>query len=476
MWPFLRPRSSRACFRRSRAPTGLVLRLVLLAAANAIGLWALVALLGDDKWVAAVCVLLATLAIDLVYLTPIRGLIPLKFLVPGTVFLIAFQLIPIIYNSTIAFTNWSTGHNLTKEEAIATIQETSLAQPPDGSFYAMTPARVDGTLALLLVEEGTGATFAGTEEGLEPLAPADAPSTGGVITAADGYDVLTGNELVGIDRELAELVVPAGGDSFVRAEGLSTALELEPTLRYDEQADTFTNIETGVVFEDNGKGSYANAQGEQIEQGWRTNIGFENFEEIFTNPLIRDPFLSTFAWTFVYAGLSVLLTFFAGLFIAIALNHEALRFQRVQRSILILPYAIPAFLSILVWRGLLNDDFGVVNNILPRRHPVAVRPVLGQGLVPARQLLARDPLHVPRLHGRAPVDPRRAHRGGAGRRRVRAPGLSEDHAAAAARRRRAAPDRVVRVQLQQLQRRSTSSPRAARTARTRRSPARPTSS
>jgi arabinogalactan oligomer/maltooligosaccharide transport system permease protein len=345
--------------------TGLVLRLVLLAAANAIGLWALVALLGDDKWVAAVCVLLATLAIDLVYLTPIRGFVPLKFLVPGTVFLIAFQLIPIVYNSTIAFTNWSTGHNLTKEEAIATIQETSLAQPPDGSFYAMTPARVDGTLALLLVEEGTGAMFAGTEDGLEPLAPADVTVSDGVIQAAEGYDVLTGSELVGIDRELAGLVVPAGGESFVRAEGLSTALELTPTLRYDEQADTFTNIETGVVFEDNGKGSYENAQGEQIEQGWRTNIGLENFEEIFTNPLIRDPFLSTFAWTFVYAGLSVVLTFFAGLFIAIALNHEALRFQRLQRSILILPYAIPAFLSILVWRGLLNDDFGVVNSILP---------------------------------------------------------------------------------------------------------------
>ena len=80
---------------------------------------------------------------------------------------------------------------------------------------------------------------------------------------------------------------------------------------------------------------------------------------------MRDPFLSTFVWTFTYALLSVVLTFFAGLFIAIALNYDGLRFQRLQRSILILPYAIPAFLSLLVWRGLLNDDFGVVNAILP---------------------------------------------------------------------------------------------------------------
>ena len=40
-----------------------------------------------------------------------------------------------------------------------------------------------------------------------------------------------------------------------------------------------------------------------------------------------------------------------------------MRFQRPYRSLLILPYAIPGFLSLLVWQGLLNDDFGVVNRV-----------------------------------------------------------------------------------------------------------------
>ncbi len=344
---------------------GLVIKVVLLAISNAIGLWGLIGLLNNGNTVAGLCVLAATLAIDAVYLLPTRSLVPVKFLVPGTVFLIGFQLIPIVYNASVAFSNWSTGHNLTKVEAIQTIQETSLAQPPNGAFYTMTPAREDGTLVLLLVDQASGKTFVGTEEGLTPLPSADATVENGAITEAAGYEVLTGQGLAGIDQELAGLVVPAGGDSFVRAEGLSTALELTPTLRYDPQADTFTNIENGAVFSDNGKGAYATAGGEEIEQGWRTNVGFQNFKEIFTNPLIRDPFLSTFAWTFTYALLSVILTFFAGLFVAIALNHPGLRFQRLQRSILILPYAIPAFLSLLVWRGLLNDDFGVVNSILP---------------------------------------------------------------------------------------------------------------
>ena len=345
--------------------TGLLIKLALLGLANAVGLYAGVKLLADGAVISAVAILAATIAIDAVYAFSGRWSIPLKFLVPGTVFLIGFMVIPIVYNAGVAFSNWSTGHNLTKEEAIQTIQETSLAQPADGGFYTMTPARRDGALTLLLVEEGTGRTFAGDEEGLTPLSASEVTVQTGTITAAEGYDVLTGADLVGIDQELAGLVVPAGGDRFVRAEGLSTAIELTPTLRYDEENDTFTNIETGVVFSDNGRGSYATPQGEEIEQGWRTNIGLDNFKEIFRNPLVRDPFLSTFAWTFTYALLSVVLTFFAGLFIAIALNHEGLRLQRLQRSILILPYAIPAFLSIFVWRGLLNDDFGVVNSVLP---------------------------------------------------------------------------------------------------------------
>jgi len=346
--------------------TGLVVKLVLLGIANAIGLWAIVGLLGNENWIAALCVLAATLGIDAVYLLPVRGLVPAKFLVPATVFLIGFQLIPIVYNADVAFSNWSTGHNLTKEEAIQTIEETSLAQPANGAFYTMTPARDEsGNLTLLLVEEGSGKAYAGNEEGLTPLPATDVTVANGAVTAAQGYDVLTGDELAGIDEQLARLVVPAGGNSFVRAEGLSTALELQPTLRYDPQTDTFTNIETGVVYSDNKKGAYADPQGQEIDQGWRTNIGFANFRDIFRNPLVRDPFLSTFVWTFTYALLSVVLTFFAGLFIAIALNYDGLRFQRLQRSILILPYAIPAFLSLLVWRGLLNDDFGVVNAILP---------------------------------------------------------------------------------------------------------------
>jgi arabinogalactan oligomer/maltooligosaccharide transport system permease protein len=85
--------------------------------------------------------------------------------------------------------------------------------------------------------------------------------------------------------------------------------------------------------------------------------------------LIRKPFLRVFVWTFAFATLTVLFSFAVGLFLAIALDRPGMRFQKLYRTLLIMPYAIPGFLSLLVWQGLLNDDFGVVNRILHTNIP-----------------------------------------------------------------------------------------------------------
>jgi ABC-type sugar transport system permease subunit len=345
-------------------PVGVATKIILLALANAVGLWAFFVLLTDGRWIAAGSVAFGTAAIDAVYLLPGNRWIPLKFLVPGTILLILFQIVPIVYNATIAFSNYSTGHVQTKQEAIATIEEAFLAPPADGRTYTMTPAREDGQLVLLLRDDVSGAVYAGTEDGLEELPPGDVTVANGAVTAAEGYDVLEGDQLAGIDQELTQLLVPAGEDTFLRAEGLSTAVELTPQLKYDAATDTFTSAETGAVFHDNGRGSYATDSGETLEQGGRVGVGFGNFKKIFIDPLVRDPFVSVFLWTFAYAGFSVLFTFAFGLFLAITLNKAGLRLRRTQRALLVIPYAIPAFLAVLVWGGLLNDDFGVVNNTL----------------------------------------------------------------------------------------------------------------
>jgi arabinogalactan oligomer/maltooligosaccharide transport system permease protein len=345
-------------------PLGLVLKLLFLGLVNAVAIWAGTILAGDEDWIALGVLAAATLAIDAIYLVPRRTL-PAKFLVPGTVFLLAFQVIPIVYTVNVAFTNYSTGHILSKSEAIEGIKRNSLAPPADGKTYTMAPARdEDGNLVLILADEDTGKTFIGTRDGLEPI-PRDEVrfSPDGLITGAAGYTPIRGAELFALDRALAGYTVPTGGSSAIRPEGIESALELEPTVRYDQRADTFTRVSDGLVFRDNGKGSFVAAGGHELEPGWKTGIGAENFRRVAEDPLIRTPFLRVFAWTFAFAFLTVFLSFALGLFLAITLDKPGLRFQRTYRSLLVIPWAIPGFLSILVWGGLLNDDFGVVNRL-----------------------------------------------------------------------------------------------------------------
>lgn len=347
-------------------PVGLAVKLVLLALVNALAIWAGAILGQDDKWKALAGLVLTTIAIDLVYLSP-RRVVPLKFLVPGTVFLIGFSVIPIVYNVNVAFTNWSTGHLLTKNEAIEGINRNSLAEPADGRSYVMAPARDgDGNLVLILVDELSGKPFVGTSDGLEPLPEAAVQVDDvGLIREAAGYELVEGPGLLALDATLRSFTVPTEGGAAIRPEGLELAVELRPTLRYDSETDTFVRVDGGKVFRDNGRGSFVATEGEELEPGWRTGVGAENFRRLFDDPLIRKPFVRVFIWTFGYAIATVSLSFTLGLFLAIALNKPGMRFLRTYRALIVLPYAVPAFLSILVWRGMLNDEFGLVNRLLP---------------------------------------------------------------------------------------------------------------
>ncbi|MEP6977565.1 MAG: ABC transporter permease subunit [Thermoleophilia bacterium] len=340
---------------------GLIVKIVLLGLVNAVAVWAGTVLAGRERWVAVGVLVAATVAIDLAYV--LRRALPLKFVIPGMLLMICFQAVPIVYTVNIAFTNYSTGHILTKDEAVAAINENSLAPAASGKSYAMAPAKdKQGHLVLLLRDEDTGAAFVGTPDGLEPL-PKSAVRTGpDGIVAAQGYALVKGSELFSLDRQLSAYIVPTLGSAAIRPEGLDSAVELQPTLRYDAAHDEFVRIKDGVVFRDNGKGAFVTpSRSAELEPGWKTTVGFDNFSRIVHNPLIRAPFLRVFVWTFAFAALTVFLSFALGLFLALTLDHPALRFKRFYRSLLILPYAVPGFLSLLVWQGLLNDDFGVVN-------------------------------------------------------------------------------------------------------------------
>ena len=61
-----------------------------------------------------------------------------------------------------------------------------------------------------------------------------------------------------------------------------------------------------------------------------------------------------------------IVTLFFGLIQALILNHKSVKLKKVFQSILILPWAIPQMVSLLVFRNLLNGQFSPVNQLLLR--------------------------------------------------------------------------------------------------------------
>ena len=169
---------------------------------------------------------------------------------------------PIVYTVEVAFTNYSTGHITTKADAIQQIKLDSLQPPANGKQYTMAAARdAGGKLVLILSDDTTGKNYVGTKEGLTPLPPADVKTGALGITAAKGYTLVRGNELFTLDQQLREYVVPVGENAGIRPQGISQAVELAPTLRYDAERDVFVRIADGAVFRDNGRGSFVDARG-----------------------------------------------------------------------------------------------------------------------------------------------------------------------------------------------------------------------
>ena len=344
--------------------TGYLIKLILLGLTNALAVWALYVLISHHRWPGVAIVVLTTALVDWIYLIPRRWTLPLKFLIPGTIFLIGFQVVPILYTINVAFSNYSTGHILTKGQAIATIKINSLEPPANGRQFDLAPARdSSGKLVLLLHDEGNGDVYVGTKKGLAPL-PKSSVKVGptGQPVSAPGYTLIKGAELFALDQQLRTFAVPTTGDATIQPQGTQIAVELRPTLRYDPKRDVFVSLTDGTVYRDNGEGSFV-AGTRELEPGWKTYVGFKNFARMIHDPLVRTPFLSVFAWTFAFAASCVFLSFATGLFLAITLDKKGMRFQRLYRSLLIIPYAIPGFLSLLVWAGLMNDDFGVVNRL-----------------------------------------------------------------------------------------------------------------
>ena len=112
-------------------------------------------------------------------------------------------------------------------------------------------------------------------------------------------------------------------------------------------------------------------------------VGLRHFVEILSPEAAGDThFYRTLGVTVLWTASNVFLHLFIGLGLALLLREGQGPMTAVYRVLLVLPWAVPNYITALTWKGMFNQEFGAVNAALSL---VGVAPVdwLGSTFLPA---------------------------------------------------------------------------------------------
>lgn len=343
------------------------LRIFVLLTVVAFGSVSALTLYGDGYWQLALMLTIITLFVVIIFVRPDAE--PLRWLSPGLSLFLIFVLFPLISTVTFAFTNYGTSNSLTKPQIIKQFELRRFA--PEGAIsyqFTMFYDETNQTYALWLVAEDGTTRFVREGEEIAISDDLGELDDNGIPLAIGDYIALTRGESARALQEfddnasfgVAPHVVELSRSRF------GVAVELEQRYAYDAEQDALYDRLLDVTYlADDSRGFFINPQDneDRIPVGYQTWIGFDNFERFLFSPALRGPVISILVWNFTFAILSVFFAFSIGLIAALAFNGTSVP-ERIIKTGLILPWAVPQVITILIWNGLLNPLDGVYANFV----------------------------------------------------------------------------------------------------------------
>lgn len=346
-------------------PIAVVIKVIVLALSlSLLGSLAISALATGELFIAAF-IFLSMLLMGFTYLT--NKSVPMKFFLPGMLLLVAFVVAPIVYTVSMSAFNFQTGNYTSKSNAIEIIQSQGVVPDESGSSFDIRIGRDgSGNLQLLVTDYLAQKYFIATKDQYIEV-PTDQVELDefDVAFSAPGFTLVPEDQLPSLDKELNTYRFFYSDEFYLIPEGFDFAAVYKQSLVYDPETDSFTNLQTGELYKDNGRGNFVaeSNSDEVLMPGWRAPVWFENYVKLVNDPQVRGPLVSVFIWTISFAFLTVLTQFAFGLLLALALDKK-LRGRRFYRTVLILPYAVPSIMSILIWAGMFDGEFGAINTLL----------------------------------------------------------------------------------------------------------------
>ena len=293
-----------------------------------------------------------------------RAAIAWRYLFPGVVGMLLFVAFPLVYTMWIGFTNYSSTHLLSQERVKAYLLEQTV---PDEDHSLEFTLHADGDklrLALAPYAAASGAQrFVSAPVKLDghdaQTVPMTALSDGEALTPA----LSVRETLAHRDALMAQKLQLPDGRTLV----YTGVHEFGPSAAvWRANADgSLTRLDDQKTYVPNdAEGFYIAGDGDRLQPGYKVAVGLANYARMLADKEFRGPFVSIFVWTVIFAALSVAFSLAVGCTLAVLLNWEALKYRTLYRTLLFLPYAVPGFISILVFKGLFNQNFGEINGIL----------------------------------------------------------------------------------------------------------------
>ncbi|MBS0435079.1 MAG: maltose ABC transporter permease MalF [Proteobacteria bacterium] len=285
-----------------------------------------------------------------------------RYLFPGIAAALVFVVFPMLYTIAIGFSNYSSRNLLEYPRAEAYFLDESYRV--EGASYGFSLHADGSEFRGRLENADSGRSYLFGPLALSAERPLEVPAAPEETAASALGDAVELKTLIGLQKPLKAISVLLPDGTRLRMSSLREFAQVNPLYRRNADG-SLTNQQTQAVIRPNFRtGFFETEAGEPLQPGFQVGIGWDNYRRIFTEPKFREPFLRIFVWTVVFSGLTVLFATSLGMFLAVLLNWENLQLKGFYRILLFLPYAVPGFISILVFRGLFNQNTGEINLIL----------------------------------------------------------------------------------------------------------------
>ncbi len=285
-----------------------------------------------------------------------------RYLFPGVAGMLLFVAFPLLYTTQMGFTNYSANNLLTEDRARSYLLDQAAVDEdhawtftlqPEGARWRLRLQPAEGEGPQLVSEPLTLDAVDRSPVRLQPVPPA---------TPAEPDTPL--RERVRQRDALMNLKLQLPDGTLLSYAGLREFAPFEPLWQAAADGALIRRADRQRFAPNRDSGFFENPQGERLQPGFQVGVGWRNYQRMLFDADFRGPFVSIFVWTVLFASLTVLFSTVIGMALAVLLNWEDLRGRTLYRTLLFLPYAVPGFISILVFKGLFNQNFGEINAIL----------------------------------------------------------------------------------------------------------------